>query len=168
MVHNDGVFDTSLEDEYTPCLATALATAILEVPRVSISHLMLHNMQGESSFHFLMHLQRQNSPAVSFSSPLSLCLHIVLSLQLCHVLCFQGLKFSFTTVLERYMAAATLRYSLSESKFASDQPKRGVRSVASGAAGQLFMVFPGLPAEVKDACVHVVESEKFGSDKRQV
>ena len=27
---NNGVFDTSLEAEYTPCLAKALATAILE------------------------------------------------------------------------------------------------------------------------------------------
>jgi len=66
---NNGVFDTSLEAEYTPCLAKALATAILE--GISGQYKLLHVAQHAKKLKpsLVLPSQLKDNPPERFSFP---------------------------------------------------------------------------------------------------
>ena len=121
---NNGVFDTSLEAEYTPCLAKALTTA------VNTSSHILRNMQRNSGFHIFLPSQLPNNSPERFSFPLFLSFCLLLSFPICHVMLLSTFPIQF------YYSAWALHGVSSPALFPvrveyCERPtEKGVRSVA--------------------------------------
>ena len=231
---NNGVFDTSLEAEYTPCLAKALATAVLEgiSGQYKLPHVAQHAKKLKlSHFHAIAAAKQptralqlptvpefshivvlSNLPchfAFSFSnSVLQQCLNVTWLQQCCTIPCQSRILRATNKKggeIRRFKLSVEHTQSLKslsdtgQSNPGDDngQQLRGCAKVGDKcssfsisldddsvtgdccdwvfgirwtpeefvsqavAVGHPFMFFSGLPAEVKDACVHVAESEEF-------